>query len=90
MTWAIVNTEEDAVAGGMSQEDFDKASGEILDAWNQAQSRDAGFDVIVNFGRKYGYKNVIAAIQGRTPKRFTREKSVDEWVEERHAEEAGA
>jgi hypothetical protein len=72
----------------MSQEDFDQASREILDAWNRAGSRDAGFDVIVNFGRKYGYKNVIAAIQGRTPKRFTREKSVDEWVEERHKEES--
>jgi hypothetical protein len=72
----------------MSQEDFDQASREILDAWNRAGTRDAGFDVIVNFGRKYGYKNVIAAIQGRTPKRFTREKSVDEWVEERHKEES--
>ena len=74
--------------GGMSQEDFDQASREILDAWNRAGTRDAGFDVIVNFGRKYGYKNVIAAIQGRTPNRFTREKSVDEWVEERHKEES--
>lgn len=73
---------------GMSQEDFDQASREILDAWNRAGTRDAGFDVIVNFGRKYGYKNVIAAIQGRTPKRFTREKSVDEWVAERHKEES--
>jgi hypothetical protein len=44
--------------------------------------------VIVDFGRKYGYKNVIAAIQARTPKRFTREKSVSEWVDERRIEEA--
>jgi hypothetical protein len=83
-----VNTEEHAVAGTLSQEEFDSASREILEAWNSAQTRDAGFDVIVNFGRKYGYKNVIAAIQGRTPKRFTREKSLDEWVDERHKEEA--
>lgn len=76
--------------GTMSQEDFDKAATEIMDAWTKAQTRDAGFDVIVNFGRKYGYKNVIAAIQGRTPKRFTREKSLDEWVDERHKEEAEA
>lgn len=83
-----MDTEERIVAGAMSQDEFDKAAGEILDAWNRAQTRDAGFDVIVNFGRKYGYKNVIAAIQGRTPKRFTREKSLDEWVDERHKEEA--
>jgi hypothetical protein len=44
--------------------------------------------VIVDFGRRYGYKNVIAAIQARTPKRFTREKSVSEWVDERRQEEA--
>lgn len=76
------------MAGTMSQEEFDKAATEIMEAWNRAQTRDAGFDVIVVYGRKYGYKNVIAAIQGRTPKRFTREKSVDEWVEDRHKEEA--
>ena len=76
------------MAGAMSQEEFDRVAAEILDAWNRAQTRDAGFDVIVNMGRKYGYKNVIAAIQGRTPKRFTREKSIDEWVDERHKEEA--
>jgi hypothetical protein len=85
-----VDTEENAMPGTMSQEEFDKAATEIMDAWTKAQTRDAGFDVIVNFGRKYGYKNVIAAIQGRTPKRFTREKSLDEWVDERHKEEAGA
>ncbi len=83
-----MDTEERIVAGAMSQEEFDRVAAEILDAWNRAQTRDAGFDVIVNMGRKYGYKNVIAAIQGRTPKRFTREKSIDEWVDERHKEEA--
>lgn len=75
---------------GMSQDDFDKVKDEILSAWNSAQTRDAGFTVIVDYGRKYGYKNVIAAIQGRVPKRFTREKSVDEWVDEQHREEGAA
>lgn len=75
---------------GMSQDEFDKVKDEILSAWNRAQTRDAGFTVIVDYGRKYGYKNVIAAIQGRVPKRFSREKSVDEWVEERHQEEGQA
>lgn len=73
---------------GLSQDDFERVKEEILAAWNRAQTRDAGFEVIVEYGRKHGYKNVIAAIQGRMPKRFTREKSVDEWVEERSREEA--
>ncbi|HZS93504.1 MAG TPA: hypothetical protein VFA78_01805 [Chloroflexota bacterium] len=73
---------------GLSEQDFEAAKGEILAAWEKAKSRDAGFAVIVEYGRKYGYKNVIAAIQGRTPKRFTREKSVSEWLDDRHEEEA--
>jgi hypothetical protein len=73
---------------GLSQEDFDRAAKEIQEAWSQAQTRDAGFQVIVDYGRKYGYKNVIAAIQNRVPKRFTREKPLSEWVEERRQEEA--
>ncbi len=72
---------------GLSEDEFHRVAQEIQDAWNRAQSRDAGFQVIVDYGRKYGYKNVIAAIQNRTPKRFTREKSVTEWVAERHQEE---
>ena len=67
---------------GLSQEQFEGIAKEVLEAWNRAQSRDAGFKVIVEYGQKYGYKNVIAAIQGRTPKRFTREKPVAEWVAE--------
>jgi hypothetical protein len=74
---------------GVSQEEFDKLKGEILTAWEKAQTRDAGFQVIVEYGRKYGYKNVIAAIQGKVPKRFTREKSVDEWVEQQRSQEGG-
>jgi hypothetical protein len=73
---------------GLSQDDFEQVKEEILTAWNRADSRDAGFAVIVEYGRKHGYKNVIAAIQGRMPKRFTREKSVDEWVQEQAREEA--
>lgn len=75
---------------GLSEDDFEKVKDEIITAWNRAQTRDAGFNVIVEYGRKYGYKNVIAAIQGRVPKRFTREKSVDEWVEQQRREEGGA
>ena len=74
---------------GLSQEEFDQVAAEIRTAWERAESRDAGFDVIVEYGRKYGYKNVIAAIQNRTPKRFNREQSLTEWVDERQQEEAG-
>jgi len=73
---------------GLSEQDFDTAKAEILTAWEKAGSRDAGFNIIVEYGRKYGYKNVIAAIQGRTPKRFGREKSVTDWLDDRHKEEA--
>ncbi|MBV9279071.1 MAG: hypothetical protein JOZ41_03225 [Chloroflexi bacterium] len=75
---------------GLSQEDFDRVSKEIQSAWAQAQTRDAGFQVIVDYGRKYGYKNVIAAIQNRMPKRFTREKPLTEWMDERQQEEQKA
>ena len=73
---------------GMSEEEFSQIAKEIQDAWRKAESRDAAFQVIVDYGRKYGYKNVIAAIQDRKPKRFTKEKPVDEWVEDRRREEA--
>ena len=72
---------------GVSQDEFNDMAREIMVAWDRAQTRDEGFQVIVEFGRKYGFKNVIAAIQGRVPKRFTREKPVSEWVEERRKEE---
>ena len=73
---------------GLSKEEYDRAAREIQEAWQKAPSRDAGFQVIVEFGRKYGYKNVIAAIQGRVPKQFEREKPLSEWVEEQHSTEA--
>jgi hypothetical protein len=72
---------------GLSKEDFEQVSKEILTAWEKAQTRDDGFRVLVEYGRKYGYKNVIAAIQGRSPKRFDREKPLSEWLDERKEEE---
>jgi hypothetical protein len=72
---------------GLTREDFDRATKEIQEAWANAQTRDAGLNVIVEFGRKYGFKNVIAAIQGRTPKRFTDGQALTEWIEDRHKEE---
>lgn len=75
---------------GLSQEEFDKVGEEIRTAWARAETRDAGFQVIVDYGRKYGYKNVIAAIQQRMPKRFTREKGLSEWIEDQgEAQPAG-
>lgn len=73
---------------GLSQEQFSEVSQEVMTAWNRAQTRDEGFRVIAEFGRKYGFKNVIAAIEGRVPRRYTREKSLSDWVDERHQEEA--
>jgi hypothetical protein len=72
---------------GMGKEDFETASREIMAAWNAAETRDAGFKVILDFGRKYGYKNVMAAIQGRMPKRFEDGQDLASWIEERHREE---
>ena len=75
---------------GLSKEEFDVAAREIQAAWQKAETRDAGLHVIVEFGRKYGYKNVIAAVQGRLPKQFEREKPLTEWVEEQKEEESRA
>jgi hypothetical protein len=72
---------------GLSKDEYDQAAKEIVAAWGRAQTRDQGFQVVVDYGRKYGYKNVIAAIQGRVPKQFTREKPLGEWVDEQHAGE---
>jgi hypothetical protein len=74
---------------GLSREDFDTVAREIQTAWGNAQTRDAAFNVIVEYGRKYGYKNVIAAIQQRTPKRFESGQSVDSWLDDRRREEVG-
>jgi hypothetical protein len=76
---------------GLNREEYERAAKEIQEAWSRAASRDAGFKVIVDFGRKYGYKNVMAAIQGRTPKQFDREKTPEELFAEddARAEQAG-
>lgn len=71
----------------MNREEYDAAAREIQAAWERAATRDAGFNVIVEFGRKYGYKNVIAAIQKRTPKRFESGRPVEAWIDERRREE---
>jgi hypothetical protein len=73
---------------GLTREDFESANKEIQEAWAKAQTRDAGLNVIVEFGRKYGFKNVIAAVQGRTPKRFADGQALSEWIEDRHKEES--
>lgn len=73
---------------GLTHEEFDQAAREIQVAWSKAQTRDAGLNVIVEFGRKYGFKNVIAAIQGRTPKRFADGQALTEWIEDRHKEDS--
>lgn len=73
---------------GLTREEFDAVAAEILAAWERAETRDAGFAVIVEYGRKHGYKNVIAAIQRRMPKRFEAGQSVDSWVQERQREES--
>ncbi|MGH2442948.1 MAG: hypothetical protein ACRDFX_07285 [Chloroflexota bacterium] len=73
---------------GISREEFDQAAREIQAAWSNAQSRDAGFQVILDQGRKYGYKNVVAAIQGRIPKQFERETTVSEFIDKANKEES--
>jgi len=65
---------------GLSRDEFEAVGKEILAAWERAQTRDEGLRVIVDFGRKHGFKNVMAVIQGRTPKRFDREVPVERWV----------
>lgn len=74
----------------VSREEYDKLASEVRSAWDRAQTRDAGFQVIVEYGRKHGYKNVIAAIQGKVPKHYDREQSLSEWLDERHEEEASS
>ena len=72
----------------LSRDDFARAAQEIQSAWQKAQTRDAGLEIITQFGQKYGYKNVIAAIQGRTPKRFVEGQPLSDWIDERREEEA--
>lgn len=74
---------------GLTREEYDQAAKEIRDGWSRANSKDAGLQVIIDFGRKYGYKNVMAALQNRVPKQFEREKSVSSWIDEQKAAEDG-
>jgi hypothetical protein len=72
---------------GLTQTDFDQMKAELDREWNKAATRDDGLRVIVSFGQRFGYKNVMAALQGRLPKRFSSGIPVDQWKEEQRAEE---
>ncbi len=73
---------------GLEHEDFERVRSEILAAWAKADSRDAGLAVMVEYGRKYGFKNVMTVLQGRTPKRFAGGQDVDSWIGARKREES--
>lgn len=73
---------------GLSQVDFDQMKVELDREWGKASSRDEGLRVIVSFGQRYGYKNVMAALQGRLPKRFSSGVDLEEWKAEQRAAEA--
>lgn len=72
---------------GLAQSDFEKMKQELETDWNKASTRDDGLRVIVTYGQRFGYKNVMAALQGRLPKRYASGTSLDSWIEEQHAAE---
>lgn len=72
---------------GLTQTDFDAMKSELDREWNNASTRDDGLKVIVSFGQRFGYKNVMAALQGKLPKRFSSGTPLDQWIEEQHASE---
>jgi len=72
---------------GLTQSDFDQMKAELDREWDKASTRDDGLRVIVGFGQRFGYKNVMAALQGRVPKRFTSGTPLDQWKEEQRAAE---
>ncbi len=75
---------------GLGKDDFEQMKQQLDEEWNKAQSRDDGLRVIVSFGQRFGYKNVMAALQGRVPKRFEN-TSVDDWIaEQRKAEQTAS
>jgi hypothetical protein len=75
---------------GLSETDFDQMKAELDREWTKASSRDEGLRVIVTFGQRFGYKNVMAALQGRLPKRFTSGTDLEQWkAEQRAGEVAG-
>jgi len=72
---------------GLGKDEFEQMKQELDREWSKAQTRDEGLRVIVGFGQRFGYKNVMAALQGRVPKRFE-STSVDDWIaEQRKAEQ---
>jgi hypothetical protein len=76
---------------GLTRDEYERAAIEIRQAWERAGPSDvraACLQVIVESGRKYGYKNVMAALQNRVPKQFERGTSVESWVDDRKREEA--
>jgi hypothetical protein len=73
---------------GISQADFDQMKAELDREWTKASTRDEGFKVIVGFGQRFGYKNVMAALQGRQPKRFESGTDLEQWKAEQRAAEA--
>lgn len=73
---------------GLSQENFDQMKSELNTEWNKASTRDDGLRVIVHFGQRFGYKNVMAALQGKMPKRFSSGTPLEEWVEEQRQAES--
>jgi hypothetical protein len=72
---------------GLSQTDFDQMKAELDREWAKAMSRDDGLRVIISFGQRFGYKNVMAALQGKVPKRFSSGVPLDEWKAEQRAAE---
>ncbi|GEM_PF-3980518 len=72
---------------GLSQEEFQAMKTELDQEWQRASTRDEGLQVIIRFGQRYGWKNVMSALQGRQPRRFTSGTPLDQWVEEQRGSE---
>lgn len=76
---------------GLSQADFDHMKSELDQAWGRATTKDEGLRIVVTFGQKYGYKNVMAALQGRQPKHLASGVPVEQWMDEqRSGEQTGS
>jgi hypothetical protein len=72
---------------GLAQSDFEKMKEQLDADWTKATSRDEGLKVILSYGQRFGYKNVMAALQGRLPKRYTSGTSLDTWIQEQRVSE---
>ena len=89
---SIQNTRNDLTNLGVTNiQQRSTSTASAIDAYLQSRLGDiilvGKLPDIVRFGQKYGYKNVMAAIQNRTPKRFSREKPLSEWVEDQREHE---